>query len=291
VIPGSRKGAWVARDVVTSYDSSGARILLHLPSGTYLRLDESAARIVDLLNEDPDPGRAAARLADRFDIPVERALGDVNAVISTVYGQVAPRTHRGRLPTLTGVVAVTRGWRRLPPRFRWATLRAATVVMVIEVGLAVSNLPRVARTLGVPLATDQDAAPLAADEAESLAALDEHERMELWAVGWVLGRWLFDETCLRRSLAYGWFIRRRRPVLRLGMIDEGGPIAHAWVEAEGRAFDTTAVTGTFAAGAVADDASTPLDRPPATGENSDHGDRPGHDQPPSGDAPNEGWLP
>ena len=93
--PGSRKGAWSACDVVTSHDSTGARILLHLPSGTYLRLDESAARIVDLLNEDPDPDHVAAKLAARFDIPVERALGDVHMVIAAVHGQPASRTHRG----------------------------------------------------------------------------------------------------------------------------------------------------------------------------------------------------
>ena len=87
-----------------------------------------------------------------------------------------------------------------------------------------------------------------ADPNEAFAVLDDRELRALWAVGWVLERWLFDETCLRRSLASGWFIRRRRPVLRLGMIDDGGSVAHAWVEAQGRAFDSAAVTGTFASG-------------------------------------------
>jgi hypothetical protein len=89
------------------------------------------------------------------------------------------------------------------------------------------------------------------DPNEAFASLEDRELRALWAVGWVLERWLFDETCLRRSLASGWFIRRRRPVLRLGMIDDGGSIAHAWVEAQGRAFDSAAVTGTFASGATA----------------------------------------
>jgi hypothetical protein len=94
------------------------------------------------------------------------------------------------------------------------------------------------------------------DPDEALAILDDRELRALWAVGWVLERWLFDETCLRRSLAFGWFIRRRRPVLRLGMIDDREVIAHAWVEAQGRAFDSAAVTGTFASGAT-----TPTFRP------------------------------
>jgi hypothetical protein len=248
VKPGSRKGAWFAPDVMLSHDASGARILLHLPSGTYLRLDESAARIVDLLNEDPDPGHAAARLASDFDISHDQALGDVRTVIATVQGRAAARTHRGRLPTPSGMVAVGRSWRGLPRAGRWATAEAAMVIMVIEAGLAVSSLPRLATLMGVPLATDQEAAPVETDDSEAIAALGERERRAMWAVDWVLSRWLFDETCLRRSLAFGWFIRRRKPVLRLGMIDDGGAIAHAWVEAGGKAFDTTTVTGTFAVG-------------------------------------------
>ena len=34
------------------------------------------------------------------------------------------------------------------------------------------------------------------------------------------------------------------------MIDDGEVIAHAWVEAQGLAFDSAAVTGTFASGAA-----------------------------------------
>ena len=250
VRPGSREGAWSARDVVTSPDSSGARILLHLPSGTYLRLDDSAARIVDHLNEDPDPAHAASELAVRFGIPVDQALRDVLTVIAAVHGQEARRTRRGRIPTVTGVAAVTRGWLRLPWAGRTATMRAAVLVVVIEAGLAVSSLPKLAAFLGVPLATDQNAAPVDVDSNMAIAILDERELRALWAVGWVLERWLFDETCLRRSLAFGWFIRRRRPALRLGMIDDGEVIAHAWVEAQGLAFDSAAVTGTFASGAA-----------------------------------------
>jgi len=121
---------------------------------------------------------------------------------------------------------------------------------VIEAGLAFLSLPTLARTLGVPLATGQGAVPMDIDPDEALALLADRELRALWAVGWVLERWLFDETCLRRSLAFGWFIRRRRPVLRLGMIDDLESIAHAWVEAQGRAFDSAAVTGTFGSGAT-----------------------------------------
>jgi Transglutaminase-like superfamily len=124
-------------------------------------------------------------------------------------------------------------------------VEAAGVVIAVEIGLAVTSLPRLARWCGVPLATDRDDPVLDVDNFAALEALTAREQRAHWAVDWFLERWLFDGTCLRRSLAFGWFIRARRPVLRLGMIDDGGKVAHAWVEAEGRAFDAVQVTGAF----------------------------------------------
>ena len=62
----------MAREVVSSVTNSGDSVLLHIPSGTYLGLDRSAARIVELLNQDPDPGYAASVLSERFGIPLTR---------------------------------------------------------------------------------------------------------------------------------------------------------------------------------------------------------------------------
>jgi hypothetical protein len=248
VRPGSPQGAWLARDVVNCFDASGERVLLHLPSGTYLGLDRSAARIVDLLNEDPDPRQAAEAIARQFGIPIDQALGDVGAVVAAVQGMSAPRTSRGRLPTVAGVRLVTQSWWRMPWRYRMTTVRAAVVVVAIEVGLAFVSVSRLARIMRVPLATDPAPPPLVGPD--DLSALGPGEQRAHWAVQWVLARWVYDATCLRRALAFGWFIRRRSPVLRLGMLDEEGVVAHAWVEAEGRAFNASMVTGSFVAGAL-----------------------------------------
>ncbi len=230
---------------MVSNGPTGERVLLHLPTGTYLLLDDSAARIVDLLTEDPDAAHAATSLARRFDIPFDQALGDVNTVVDAVRGLSVRRVDRGRRPTLAGAQTVVQAWLRQPWETRWVILRAATAVAVAEVGLAVVSLPRLATLMGVPLASDRDVAIAEADNDEALETLTPPEQLAHWAVDWVLARWLFDGTCLRRSLAFGWFIRRRRPVLRLGMIDDEGTVAHAWVEAEGQIFDATAVTGSF----------------------------------------------
>jgi hypothetical protein len=228
-----------------STGSSGERVLLHLPTSTYLLLDDAAARIVDLLTEDPDPDHAAQVLSQQFTIPFDQALADVHTVVDAVRGLSVRRVDRGRRPTLTGVLAVGRAWLRQPWGNRWVILEATAAVAVAEVGLAVTSLSRLAGLMGVPLAADRDIAIAEADNYGALATLSPREQLAHWAVDWVLARWLFDGTCLRRSLAFGWFIRRRRPVLRLGMIDDGGTVAHAWVEAGGRIFDATAVTGSF----------------------------------------------
>jgi hypothetical protein len=246
--PGSQKGAWSARDVVSSVDVSGETILLHLPSGTYLSLDRSAARIVDLLNDDPDPRHAADALLRQFGVPFEQALGDVGAVVAAVQGMSAPRTSRGRRPTVAGVRVVTLSWWRMSARYRWTTVQVTLAVVAIELGLRVVSVARLARWMQVPLATEQAPPPLAGPD--DLAGLSDAEQRAHWAVRWVLARWLYDGTCLRRALALGFFLRRHHPVLRLGMIDEVGAAAHAWIEFGGRAFDAQPVTGTFAAGAV-----------------------------------------
>jgi hypothetical protein len=261
-VPGSRKGAWNARDVVVSTTSSGERILLHLSTGTYLLLDESAARIVGLLNRDPDPRHAAAALVHRFQIPFERALGDVT--------------------TVTGFRAVTQSWLRQPWATRWSMVEAAVVVLAVEAGLAVTSLPRLARFLRVPLATDRDDPVVGADNFGALDTLTRREQRAHWAIDWFLERWLFDGTCLRRSLAFGWFIRSRNPVLRLGMIDDGGNVAHAWIEAEGRAFDAVEVTGAFTITGLDDVSHPPVVgsgtlRPVVRKPRTEPDDVPGHD--------------
>jgi hypothetical protein len=231
-------------------------VLLDLRSGTYLGLDASAARIVDLLNHDPDPRRAAAELVSRFGIPLSSASADVEAVIAAVQDLSAPRIDRGRYPTLAGTRVVFKQWWRLPSAHRIATVRAVAIVLIAEVGLATLTLERLARLMGVPLSADRRGPPLASSE--DLNRLSQPEQRAYWAVSWVLNRWLFDGTCLRQALAFGWFIRRRHPVLRLGMTDEDGTVAHAWVEAVGVAFNPSKVTDSFVTGATIRQSSSDL---------------------------------
>ncbi len=223
-------------------------MLLHLPTGTYLGLDRSASRIVELLNSDPDPESAARALARRFDIPFEQALGDVRAVIDAVQGMNAPRVGRGRRPTVAGTRLVKQSWLRQSWRLRFATIQVTVVVIAVEVGLMVPDLPTLARWIGVPLATDRTEMPLGGPD--DLSQLTSAEQDKYRAVHWVLTRWLFDGTCLRRALALGWFLRRRDPVLRLGMLRDDDAVAHAWIEVDGRAFNAQPVTASFAAGGV-----------------------------------------
>ena len=219
--------------------------MLHLPSGTYLGLDSVASRIVELLNENPEPANVARALSDRFGITYEQALTDVGGVIAAVQGLSAPRHDRGRRPTVAGVRVVAGSWLRQPLGYRLATLRAAAVVCAIEVGLKAFNLSTLTRWLHVPLATDQTIPPIVTPD--DLLSLTESERRSYWAVQWVLARWIFDGTCLRQALALGWFLRHRKPVLRLGMIDDTGSIAHAWLDVAGQTFNAQPVTGTFGA--------------------------------------------
>jgi hypothetical protein len=230
-------------------DAAGDTILLHIPSGTYLGLDRSAARIVELLNDDPDPRRAAAVLSEQFGIPFEQAFGDVSSVVAAVRGMSATRNSKGRRPTVAGVWVVTRSWWGQSWRYRWASLEVSLVVIAIEIGLKVTDVGHLARLMRVPLSTEESPSP--AIGPDDVSGLTEHEQRLHWALYWVMNRWLYDGTCLRRALAFGWLLRRRGPVLRLGMLDEAGTIAHAWIEVEGMVFNAQPVTGTFAAGGSA----------------------------------------
>jgi len=60
----------------------------------------------------------------------------------------------------------------------------------------------------------------------------------------VFDRWIFPGTCLHRTLVSGNFLRKHKPVLPPGLI-ENGESAHAWVEACGTTFDFGEVMSTF----------------------------------------------
>jgi hypothetical protein len=232
------------RDCVAATSPSGDRVLLHLPSGTYLKLDRSAATIVDLLVVYGDVPRAAAALALQFSIPIERAQADVNSVVDTLSNLRASRSSPMRRPTPSGGMQIARQWWSLPTQLQFAVVKAVLVVVVAEIGLRSMDLGTLATRMRVPLTSGMADPP--DQSADGLAGLSMGEQRAYWAAGWVLDRWLFPDTCLRRALVAGFFLRRHQPVLRLGLIGDGDT-SHAWVEAEGMTFNATAVTGSFMA--------------------------------------------
>jgi hypothetical protein len=197
---------------------------------------------VDLLAEHKEVAPAARALATQFSIPVSRAEADVTSVVTKLRSLRASRTSPMRRPTLDGARTIGRQWWSLPIELREAVTKAAVLVAAAEVGLRVSDIGRLAAWMRVPLASGMTDPP--DESANGLAGLSVGEQRAYWATGWVLNRWIFPDTCLRRALVTGFFLRRHQPVLRLGLIGDGDTV-HAWVEAEGMTFNAMAVTGTF----------------------------------------------
>lgn len=138
---------------------------------------------------------------------------------------------------------------RLPWRTQVRALHVVALAVVVEVGLRLLSLPRLARALGVRLETD--AAP--SDPREEVPApptVDACHR-ELDVVVRVMRHWPSERICLRRALVLGRLLRERRPLLRLGVArDDGGLVAHAWIEVDGIRLDP------------GEDRFVPLSRPP-----------------------------
>jgi hypothetical protein len=245
----------LAHQCVRAMSPSGEHILLHVPSGTYLRLDGSASIIVNLLSETRDPGETAARVAARFDIPIDRATADVGAVVMSLSTLRAARASQARRPTASGTLQVVRAWWRVPWPRRLAVLKVTGLVVLVEAGLRTTDVGRLASRLHVPLAAHS--AVVQPGPAADGSQLSNQEALGLWATDWVLDRWLYDGTCLRQALVTGYLLRRHHPELHLGLIGEG-PISHAWVEAEGMAFNTEPVTGRFTAFGATSHGSPPV---------------------------------
>jgi len=105
-------------------------------------------------------------------------------------------------------------------------VQAGFYSLAVEAGLRTLSLRKLAALLGVAVRDGHGAASeaKAADVASSVRATD----------AW-LQHWPAKGRCLRRSLVLGAMLRRHRPVLRIGVIrDQGGLLAHAWLEIDGR---------------------------------------------------------
>lgn len=144
--------------------------------------------------------------------------------------------------------AVPAGRRPLPLRealslLSWpervATVRAGLLVSAVELGVRAIPISRLGRLLGVPLDLGPSSASVGAEAQTARDDLWERlaseEQRGVEAVARVLRRWPFgDGRCLRRSLAVGHVLRRRQPVMRIGVASEDGDLlAHAWIEVAG----------------------------------------------------------
>jgi hypothetical protein len=201
-------------------------MVLHVPSGTYLRVDRAGAEILDLLAD----GRSSAvgGLTERYGIPPEQAERDVDAVVTALIRLRRSPARPVRRPTASGVARIARAWRALPGPLRSRVLRLSGRLTGVEVGIRILDLGRLARWARCPLETDQAALPL---PPLALDALDPVERTGLQAVDWLLAHWVADGTCLRRALLAAQVLRRRRPRLRLGLMPDEAT-AHAWIETD-----------------------------------------------------------
>jgi hypothetical protein len=131
----------------------------------------------------------------------------------------------------------SRSWRI--PRVTWVeipTLLAALLMAIlVEVGLRVTTLPRLARLLGVPLALGES--DPAADAAHA-SPLPPRAVNRLLAVRRVLRHWPFGDTCLRHALVGGGRLRRLDPSLVVGVARIDGEVrAHSWLLVNGTIVD------------------------------------------------------
>lgn len=222
-------------------EPGGGSIVLHLPTGTYLRMDRTGAEILDLLVAGPE--HATAGLMERHGIDRAQAEQDV-ATVQHALDQLGRSPGRPvRRPTVAGVSSVAGEWLHLPPLLRRRVLVLAGLLGAIELGLRLADLATVARWARCPLETTDAGRPMPPID---LGLLGHRERIGLEAVDWLLRRWIADGTCLRRALLGAGVLRRRRPRLRLGLMPDGAT-AHAWIEGPGWALGAGAVDAVFAA--------------------------------------------
>lgn len=128
---------------------------------------------------------------------------------------------------------------RLRPRDLLAALHVAVVLAVVELLVRWVPLPRLSRLVGVRV--DLGPAPAAAEPLAS-SDLPLRERRQLDWTRRLSDAWPFSRgPCLRRALVGGHLLRRRAPVIRLGVMGSGDDlVGHAWLEIDGRPVDPVA---------------------------------------------------
>lgn len=108
-----------------------------------------------------------------------------------------------------------------------ALAEVAGVAALIEIAVRTVPLDRLAPVLGIQLRPVPGG-----PEVDALDPLSERERLHLEASRRLFAVFHARGPCLRRSLVEGFLLRRRRPVLRIGVRREGDAVAaHAWIDA------------------------------------------------------------
>lgn len=132
------------------------------------------------------------------------------------------------------VSAVFARLRRLGLREVLRTLHATAAMVVVELLVRRVRLPRLAALLGVPL---EAASVLPVRPRVGAGEPSDAELVRAsGAVGRIARRWPWGEgVCLRESLVLGHLLRRRDPLLRIGVARGDGDDlrAHAWLEVDG----------------------------------------------------------
>ncbi len=122
---------------------------------------------------------------------------------------------------------------RLPLPELLTTLRAAGLIVVVELLVRWVKLPRLSRMLGVRL--NLEPAP-AGVERIRVRDLPPRAARQVRCTRRVADAWPFSQgPCLRRSLVAGHLLRNLDPSLRLGIGGTGDQLfAHAWLEIRDR---------------------------------------------------------
>ncbi len=213
-------------DLLIAYEDGGS-IVLHVPSGTYLRLDAAATEILTLLKCDGVSGAALA-LVERHGLHPDQAVEYVTSVLDQIREARAVGEKSMRLPGLRGGASVIHEWAKLSKRSKIVAVEAMLLIVVIECALRLLPIDTVARRVGAPLKDGPSVGGLELTEIDS-SELSESTRRRMAAANWALDRWIFDATCLRKALLHGWILRDHRPELHLGLVRSGDALAHAWL--------------------------------------------------------------
>lgn len=120
-----------------------------------------------------------------------------------------------------------------------AVAAAASVAVVVEIGLRVTTLPRLASFLGTPLDLEESTHEAASvPDGPAAEILPAASKRRVRATRRVLRHWPFGDTCLRQALISGSLLRRHRPKLQVGVAKTGDEVrAHAWLVIQGAVLD------------------------------------------------------